>query len=86
MGGNPILTERVSGALFGLAHASWSATQSGAGLVQVLSPVVGTFLLGTLFARAFQLSGYRLLSVVIAHGAINLAIEPALILSYFTAP
>ncbi len=81
---SPTVQVLVSGALFGLAHVSWSAAQSGAGLVQVLSPVVGTFLLGALFARAFQLSGYRLLPVVIAHGAINLVIEPALILSYFT--
>lgn len=75
----------VSGALFGLVHASWSATQNGAGLVQVLSPVLGTFALGALLARAFQLSGYRLLPVVVAHGLINLVIEPALILSYFTS-
>ncbi len=77
----------VSGALFSVAHMSWSsaATLSGAGLVQILAPLLGTFVLGALFARAFQLSGYRLLPVVVAHAAINLVIEPALVLTYFTS-
>ncbi|NKB89232.1 MAG: CPBP family intramembrane metalloprotease [Acidobacteria bacterium] len=75
----------VSGALFSIAHMSWStvAAQTGSGLLQIAAPLLGTFVLGMLFARAFQLSGYRPLPVIAAHAAINLVIEPALVLSYF---
>lgn len=73
----------ASGVLFGFAHASWSASKMGSGVVAILMPVVGTAVLGALFARAYQLSGYRLLPVVVAHAALNLIVEPALMLSYF---
>ncbi len=73
----------MSGAVFGLAHFSWSLAAMDAGLITMLSPVLGTFGLGCFLAWAFQASGYRLLPVVVAHGFINLIVEPWMALSFF---
>ena len=74
----------LSGALFGASHMSWSLAASDLGLLQILSPVLGTFGLGCVFAIAFQVSKHRLLPVVVAHGLINLIVEPWLAVSYYS--
>ena len=73
----------MSGGLFGLAHFSWSLAAADAGLLIMLSPVLGTFFLGCFLAWAFQASGYKLLPVLVAHGFINVIAEPWMALSFF---
>lgn len=73
----------MSGGLFGLAHFSWSVAVADAGLLVMLSPVLGTFFLGCFLAWAFQVSGYKLLPVVVAHGLINIVAEPWMALAFF---
>ncbi|NIU44107.1 MAG: CPBP family intramembrane metalloprotease [Nitrospinaceae bacterium] len=74
----------VSGLLFGLLHWNWGLHLSAPSWLDVLSPVLGTFILGVVFAFAFQASKYRLLPVVVAHVLLIIIIQPWLGLTYLT--
>ncbi|MFC1473886.1 CPBP family intramembrane glutamic endopeptidase [Rhodococcus qingshengii] len=72
----------VSAILFGVAHAMWMVMSREWSLV--VPVVVSTALLGAALAVVYLLSERVLLPVVIAHVAVNLVIEPWLILSVVT--
>jgi hypothetical protein len=72
----------VSAILFGVAHAMWMVMSREWSLV--VPVVVSTALLGASLAVVYLLSERVLLPVAIAHVAVNLVIEPWLILSVVT--
>ena len=72
----------VSAALFGVAHAAWMVMSGEWSLV--VPVVVSTAVLGAALAVVYLLSGRVLLPVAVAHVAVNLVIEPWLILSVVT--
>ncbi len=74
----------TSGALFGMLHLNYGLLSSDPSLFDVLSPFLGTFVLGTIYAIAFQASNYRLLPVVTAHILLVVVIQPWLGLTYIT--
>ena len=74
----------TSGALFGMLHINYGLLSSDPSLFDVLSPFLGTFILGTIYAIAFQASNYRLLPVVTAHILLIVVIQPWLVLTYIT--
>lgn len=73
----------LSALLFSAIHISWSQAALDQGILMMLSPFFGTFVLGVVLAIAFQLSGHRLMPVAFAHAAINLTVQPWLALAYF---
>lgn len=72
----------TSGLLFGGMHLDWGFLIKEPSLLDVLSPFLGTFALGCVYAVAFQASKYRLLPVVVAHALLIAVIQPWLALSY----
>lgn len=70
----------LSAALFGLAHVGWSLVSGEFELAAFLGAAISTGVLGALFAVAYLLSRRSLTPVIVAHAAIDLIIEPWLIL------
>lgn len=69
----------ASAALFALVHSVW--VLFGANWRTVLPILLSTFGLGVLMALVYLASGRVALPAVVAHAAINLVIEPGLLLS-----
>ncbi|CAQ03032.1 CPBP family intramembrane glutamic endopeptidase [Clavibacter sepedonicus] len=82
-GSSAALQVVVSALAFGVAHAVWGAFAGDLRLV--LPTVVATTLLGGALAVVYLLADRTLLPVAIAHVAINLVIEPGLMLSVVSA-
>ncbi len=72
----------LTAAMFGLAHAGWGLLSGEwrAGLFAM----AGTTVLGLVLGVVYVLSGRRLLPPLILHAAINLIIEPWLVLAAIT--
>ncbi len=68
-----------SGLLFGLAHGIWGLM--GKSLRAAIGATVSTGALGAMLAIVFLLSGRSLAPCIFAHFAINLLIEPGLVLA-----
>jgi membrane protease YdiL (CAAX protease family) len=82
-GSSPAVQVVVSALAFGVAHAAWGAFAGDFRLV--LPTVVATTLLGGALAVVYLLADRTLMPVAIAHVAINLVIEPGLMLSVVSA-
>jgi hypothetical protein len=81
LGLNAPLQIILSGLLFGLAHVGWGGlTGGGFQLYAAIGAMVSTAVLGMLLATAFLLSGRSLAPVILAHGVIDLVIEPWLMM------
>lgn len=65
--------------LFGFSHLGWGML--AADLAVALMAAGGTTVLGLTFGVLYMLAGRRILPAVVAHSAINLVIEPWLVLS-----
>lgn len=65
--------------LFGLSHVGWGMVAADPAVA--LMAVGGTTVLGLAFGVLYLLAGRRILPAVVAHAAINLVIEPWLVLS-----
>lgn len=77
--GQPIVVQIVGSALiFGVAHAIWGLF---GGRRTAVSAMLWTTALGAGLAIVFIAGGRSLLPCVVAHTAINLVLEPALVLS-----
>lgn len=73
----------ISAALFAVNHMGWVSLEALtlANAFIVLSPLLGTFILGLAFGYTFAQSKCRLWPVIAAHSVINLVIEPWLVLA-----
>lgn len=69
----------ISGVVFGLVHLSWSFL--GGNLRVGISSTLSTIILGLLLAVIFVISDRNVLPAIFAHVAINLFIEPWLMVS-----
>lgn len=69
----------ISGVVFGLVHLSWSFL--GGNLRVGISSTLSTIILGLLLAAIFVISDRNVLPAIFAHVAINLFIEPWLMVS-----
>lgn len=78
--GTEVITQVViSSIAFGIAHSSWAALR---GELKIVLPVVSsTAALGAALAILYLVSGRNVLPCVVAHVAINLVIEPWLMLA-----
>jgi hypothetical protein len=79
-GVNPILQVIISGLAFGLAHSSWMLLAKRK-LTFSLPAILSTSALGILLASIYLLGGRNLGPCIFAHVAINVVIEPWLMLS-----
>lgn len=70
----------LSALLFGLAHAGWAALGGQFDPAKVLGPVVATAILGAMMAVVYLVSRRSLGPAIFAHGAIDVLIEPWLLL------
>jgi membrane protease YdiL (CAAX protease family) len=71
----------LSAALFGLAHFGWGGLGGGGfNLATAIGAAVSTAILGALLAATYALGGRSLTPVILAHGLIDLIIEPWLML------
>lgn len=83
-GFSKIMSIVISAALFAGSHAGWlaAAPASAPEFFLATSPIWGTFILGLALGFAYTESRGYLAPVIAAHGAINLALEPWLLLSF----
>ena len=74
----------ISAALFAASHAGWlgDAPMTAAEWIQATSPIWGTFILAIALGFTFTESQGRLAPVIAAHAAINIVLEPWLLLSF----
>lgn len=70
----------LSAALFGLAHVGWSSLSGQFNLMAFIGSVGSTTIFGALLALVYVMSRRSLVPVIAAHAAIDLVIEPWLIL------
>jgi uncharacterized protein len=78
-GFDPVVQILASGLLFGLAHGVWGLF--GMSLRAALGATISTGLLGLMLGAVFLLAGRSLAPCICAHIAINLCIEPGLVLA-----
>jgi membrane protease YdiL (CAAX protease family) len=81
-GHGPLAQIVVSAAVFGVAHGIWAV--AGGNWRAAIGPVISTSILGLLLAIAFILGDRSLAPCVAAHIAINLFLEPWLIMTSAT--
>lgn len=74
----------LSALLFGLAHAGWAALGGHFDPAKMLGPVVATMILGAMLAVVYLVSRRSLTPAIFAHGAIDVLIEPWLLLYVVT--
>ena len=79
-GVNPILQVVISGAAFGLAHASWTLLAKR-DFKATLPAILSTSILGIFLAIIYLVGGRNLGPCIFAHVLINIVIEPWLMLS-----
>lgn len=70
----------LSALLFGVAHVGWGSFSGEINVGATVGAVGGTAVLGALMAGVYLLSRRSLTPAILAHGAIDLAIEPWLLL------
>jgi membrane protease YdiL (CAAX protease family) len=70
----------LSAFLFGLAHAGWAALGGHFEPGKVIGPVVATAILGAMMAGTYLASARSLTPAIVAHGIIDVVIEPWLLL------
>jgi membrane protease YdiL (CAAX protease family) len=70
----------LSAILFGLAHVGWGGLTGHFQLGPMIGAVMATVVLGALLALVYHASRRSLMPVVAAHGAIDMVIEPWLLL------
>jgi len=70
----------LSALLFGLAHMGWGGMSGHADVGQMIGAMVATAILGLMMAVTYLLSGRSLTPAIVAHGLIDVAIEPWLLL------
>ena len=70
----------LSAILFGLAHVGWSEMSGHFNIGALLGSVAATAVLGGLLAIIYVVGRRSLMPVMVAHGAIDMAIEPWLML------
>jgi membrane protease YdiL (CAAX protease family) len=82
--GLPVVAQiALSAILFGLAHIGWGAITGHINVGALLGSVGATAILGALLASVHVLGRRSLTPVMVAHGAIDIAIEPWLMLLAF---
>jgi CAAX protease family protein len=74
----------LSALLFGLAHMGWGGMSGQVQMQQVIGAVGATATLGLMMAISYLASGRSLTPVVVAHGIIDVMIEPWLLLYALT--
>ncbi len=80
-GGAPAFVQvLLSAALFGLAHAGWGSMSGSLQWASMIGAIAATSILGGLLAAIFLVARRSLMPAVAAHGLIDLAIEPWLLL------
>lgn len=70
----------LSALLFGLAHVGWGGMSGHVEIAQIVGAVAATSILGLMMATTFLAGGRSLTPAIAAHGVIDLAIEPWLLL------
>lgn len=70
----------LAAVLFGFAHFGWGGTASGFHLAAAIGAMIATAFLGAMLAGVYVLSRRSLMPAIFAHAAIDMAIEPWLIL------
>ncbi len=70
----------LSALLFGLAHIGWGSMGGHVNMGQMIGAMAATSILGLMMAATYLASGRSLTSAILAHGAIDLLIEPWLLL------
>jgi membrane protease YdiL (CAAX protease family) len=74
----------LSALLFGLAHVGWGAMSGHVQVAQIVGAVAATAILGAMMAVTYLASGRSLTPPIIAHGVIDILIEPWLLLYAIT--
>lgn len=83
--GMPVIVQiALSAILFGLAHVGWGALTGSVNMAVVLGSVAATAILGALLATVYVIGRRSLMPAIAAHGAIDLVIEPWLMLAAFS--
>ena len=70
----------LSALLFGLVHGGWGALGPHFSIAGAIGATISTTFLGAMLAGVYLLSRRSLMPAILAHGAIDLVIEPWLIL------
>jgi membrane protease YdiL (CAAX protease family) len=70
----------LSAVLFGLAHVGWGGLTGHLEIWPMIAAMAATMILGALLAVAYLASRRSLMPVIAGHAAIDMAIEPWLLL------
>lgn len=70
----------LSAVLFGLAHMGWGAMTGHVDVHQLVGAVSATIILGLMMAVTYVVSARSLMPAVVAHGIIDVLVEPWLLL------
>jgi membrane protease YdiL (CAAX protease family) len=80
-GGAPIAVQIVlSALLFGMAHLGWGGTTGHFAVNSMIGAMLSTSILGAMLAGAYAIGRRSLMPVIFAHAAIDIIIEPWLLL------
>ena len=74
----------LSALLFGLAHMGWGGLSGHVDMGQMIGAVMGTAILGVMMAATYLVGGRSLWPAILAHGVIDLLLEPWLLLNAVT--
>jgi len=80
-GGAPVVIQiLLSAILFGMAHMGWGGATGHFDLSSMIGAMISTLILGLMLATAYAVGRRSLMPVVAAHAAIDMIIEPWLML------
>jgi membrane protease YdiL (CAAX protease family) len=79
-GAHWIIQILLSALLFGAAHAGWGGLSGHIQIQQVIGAMTATAILGLMMAVSYVAGGRSLTPVIIAHGIIDILVEPWLLL------
>ena len=74
----------LSALLFGLAHVGWGAMSGHVQVAQIVGAASATAVLGLMMAVTYLAAGRSLAAPIVAHGVIDILIEPWLLLYAIT--